>query len=138
MFKLDLDRVRANVGKAATADLLERVTVYRDGMEPAALDLIETELRRRGVSYQKQAEFGEAHEKGVVAIETRMKRAFADVKPLRSQCCHDNCHQARNRHLRDTGCVRSPCHRGQDECPSQRIVLKYYLPDAPQVDVHKP
>jgi hypothetical protein len=77
MFKLDLDRVRANVGKAATADLLERVTVYRDGMEPAALDLIETELRRRGVSYQKQAEFGEAHEKGVLRGR--------DGSPLR--CC---------------------------------------------------
>jgi hypothetical protein len=66
MFKLDLDRVRANVAKATTADLLERATVYRDGMEPAALDLIETELRRRGVSYHKQAEFGQVHDKAVM------------------------------------------------------------------------
>jgi hypothetical protein len=66
MFKLDLDRVRANVAKAMTADLLERATVYRDGMEPAALDLIETELRRRGVSYQQQAEYGEVQEKTVL------------------------------------------------------------------------
>ncbi len=63
MFKLDLNRVRTNVAKATTADLLERVTVAREGMEPAALDIIETELRRRGVSFQEQAAFGEAQEK---------------------------------------------------------------------------
>src|SRR6516164_2713100 len=79
MFKLDLDRVRANVAKATTADLLERATVYRDGMEPAALDLIETELRRRCVSYQKQAEFGDAHEKVVLRA--------SDDSPVRCWLC---------------------------------------------------
>jgi len=49
MMRLDLDRVRDNAAKATTADLLDRVTVYRSGMEPAALDVIEAELSRRGV-----------------------------------------------------------------------------------------
>jgi hypothetical protein len=45
----DLDRVRDNAAKAMTDDLLDRVTVYRSGMEPEALEVIETELARRGV-----------------------------------------------------------------------------------------
>jgi hypothetical protein len=48
--QLDLERVRHNVAQATTEDLLDRVTVYRAGMEPDALAIIETELRRRGVS----------------------------------------------------------------------------------------
>jgi hypothetical protein len=42
-------RVRDNVANATTKDLLDRVTVYRSGMEPEALDLIEAELRQRGL-----------------------------------------------------------------------------------------
>lgn len=48
--RLDLDRVRQNARQADTEDLLDRVTVYRADMEPAALDLIEDELRTRGVT----------------------------------------------------------------------------------------
>jgi hypothetical protein len=47
--ELNLERVQANVRKADTEDLLDRATVYRDGMEPAALELIDAELRARGV-----------------------------------------------------------------------------------------
>ncbi len=47
---LDLDRVRENVRSATTEDLLDRLTYYAAGMEPEALDLIERELRRRGVT----------------------------------------------------------------------------------------
>lgn len=43
------DRVRANVRQATTEDLLDRVTVYRQGMEDEALVIIEDELRSRGV-----------------------------------------------------------------------------------------
>lgn len=50
MLSYDPDRVRANVRKADTEDLLDRVTVYRAGMEPDALYAIEEELRRRGVT----------------------------------------------------------------------------------------
>jgi hypothetical protein len=44
------ERVRSNVEKAATEDLLDRATVYRAGMEPAALEIIDAELRFRGVT----------------------------------------------------------------------------------------
>jgi hypothetical protein len=47
--RLDLERVRQNVRAATTEDLLDRITVYRAGMEPAAIEIIETELDRRGV-----------------------------------------------------------------------------------------
>jgi hypothetical protein len=50
MFPLNLDRVRQNVHQAATEDLLDRITVYRAGMEEAALDLIEEELQSRGIT----------------------------------------------------------------------------------------
>ena len=46
---LDLEKVRANVRAATTEDLLDRATVYRAGMEPEALDIIERELRERGI-----------------------------------------------------------------------------------------
>jgi hypothetical protein len=48
--KLDLERVRMNVQGASTEDLLERCTVFKDGMEPEALEIIEEELQRRGVN----------------------------------------------------------------------------------------
>ena len=44
------------VRAATTDELLDRVTVYRDGMEPAALDLMEGELDRRGVTRRQIAE----------------------------------------------------------------------------------
>ncbi len=47
--ELNLERVKANVKKADTEDLLDRATVYRNGMEPEALEIIEAELRSRGV-----------------------------------------------------------------------------------------
>src|SRR5437762_1835819 len=46
----DLERVRANARQATTEDLLDRVTVYRAGMEESALDIIEDELRARHIS----------------------------------------------------------------------------------------
>ena len=47
MFPLDLDRVRQNIRQATTEDLLDRMTVYRAGMEEEALELIADELRSR-------------------------------------------------------------------------------------------
>lgn len=46
---LNLDAVEANVVRAETEDLLDRATVYRNGMEPEALNLIDAELRARGI-----------------------------------------------------------------------------------------
>lgn len=54
--KLDLKRVAEFTRKADSEDLLDRVTVYRAGMEPAALDLMELELDRRGVTREEIAE----------------------------------------------------------------------------------
>jgi len=56
--EFDLQRVRANVRNASTEDLLDRATVYRAGLEPAALPVILEELRSRGVT----AEAVVAHE----------------------------------------------------------------------------
>jgi hypothetical protein len=57
--KLDLDRVRANAASAATEDLLDRVTVYRAGMAPEALGIIEEELLRRGVGPGEWVDHGD-------------------------------------------------------------------------------
>jgi hypothetical protein len=48
--EFNLRRVAEFIRGADTEELLDRVTVYREGMEPAALDLMEGELDRRGVS----------------------------------------------------------------------------------------
>jgi hypothetical protein len=49
MLKFDPQKCLLEVRRADSEDLLDRVTAYRDGMEPPAVDLIEGELRRRGV-----------------------------------------------------------------------------------------
>src|SRR5262245_9249462 len=46
----DLERVKRNIESAETTDLLDRITAYRQGMEPDAIAQIEDELRRRGVT----------------------------------------------------------------------------------------
>src|SRR6266446_1199042 len=77
---LDLERITANVRAAGTEDLLDRATVYREGMEPEALDLIEAELRSRGVG---QAEMG-AHwqKRGAAGV------AWPDGLPRKCWRCH--------------------------------------------------
>ncbi len=49
----DPERVRINARQATTEDLLDRVTVYRKGMEAEAVDIIEEELRDRGVEQEQ-------------------------------------------------------------------------------------
>lgn len=56
--QFEAERVWANVRQATTEDLLDRITVYRAGMEPAAIRIIEAELERRGVD----ADAIEAHD----------------------------------------------------------------------------
>jgi hypothetical protein len=53
--------ILANARAADTDDLLDRVTAYRDGMEPEAIDLIEMELRRRGVTADEIERHGEQY-----------------------------------------------------------------------------
>jgi hypothetical protein len=76
----DLERVRKNVGEATTEDLLDRVTAYRAGMEPDALEVIEEELRRRGVTAEE------------VAAHGRRRRAETNLLPdgtaARCSFCH--------------------------------------------------
>ena len=47
MLEFDPERVARNAQEATSEDLLDRITVYRDGMEAAAVEIIEAELRRR-------------------------------------------------------------------------------------------
>jgi hypothetical protein len=56
VMQFNIKRVAEYVRKADSEDLLDRVTIYRDGMEPAALDLMEMELDRRGVTRDDIAE----------------------------------------------------------------------------------
>lgn len=49
MLPFDADKTLRNARLATTEDLLDRVTAFRDGMEPEAVEIIEMELRRRGV-----------------------------------------------------------------------------------------
>src|SRR5262249_13193308 len=55
----DINRVRANARQATTEDLLDRMTVDRAGMEPAAVAVIEEELRQRGVTPEQVQAHGE-------------------------------------------------------------------------------
>ncbi len=50
MFELHRERIRENAQKASTEDLLDRVTVYRNGMEPEALAIIDEVLEGRGIT----------------------------------------------------------------------------------------
>jgi hypothetical protein len=50
MLKFDARKCLLEVRQADSEDLLDRVTAYRQGMKPQAVDLIEAELRRRGVT----------------------------------------------------------------------------------------
>lgn len=58
--QVPLREIARFVGTAETVDLLDRVTIYRDGMEPAALDLMEGELDRRGITRMEIAAHGAA------------------------------------------------------------------------------
>ncbi len=66
---LDLKTVAAFIRKAETEELLDRVTVYRDGMEPAAVDLMENELARRGYKPDAIAEHGRQRRETVLFHE---------------------------------------------------------------------
>jgi hypothetical protein len=60
----DPQRVRAKAQKSSTEDLMDRITVWRDELEPAAVEIIAAELLRRGL--------------GPEAIEAHRQRREAD------------------------------------------------------------
>ncbi len=67
--EFDLGRLMANVRAATTEDLLDRVTVYRAGLEPEALPVILEELRRRGVTPETIVEHEET--RGEVLVDSQ-------------------------------------------------------------------
>jgi hypothetical protein len=76
----DLKRVAAYIRGADTEDLLDRVTVYREGMEPAALDLMEMELDRRGITRDEIAEHDRERRESAIMLPdgTAMRCNFCD------------------------------------------------------------
>src|SRR5437016_694870 len=76
---IDNEKVQANISAATDEDLLDRVTVYREGMEPWALALAEAELRQRGIGLDEQ----ERHE-----AERRQALVFdATGLPVKCERC---------------------------------------------------
>ena len=66
--QFDPERVLVNVRQATTEDLLDRVTVYRSGMEPEALEIIEGELQDRGVYRDQIRAHAARREKEVIPL----------------------------------------------------------------------
>lgn len=66
--QFDRQRVEENVREATTADLLDRVTVYRAGMEPEALIIIEDELRARGVTNERISAHAEERRQEIIPL----------------------------------------------------------------------
>jgi hypothetical protein len=68
MFSFNPDRVWQNVRQATTEDLLDRITVYRQGMEPEAVEIIESELRSRDIRAQRIEEYARERGRDVIAL----------------------------------------------------------------------
>jgi len=80
MLGFDLKRVAEFIRRADTEELLDRVTVYREGMEPAALDLMEMELDRRGITREAMAEHDRARRETAIMLSdgTALRCNFCD------------------------------------------------------------
>jgi hypothetical protein len=78
--EFNLRRVAEFIRGADTEELLDRVTVYREGMEPAALDLMEGELDRRGVTREEIAEHDARHRANAIMLPdgTAMRCSFCN------------------------------------------------------------
>jgi hypothetical protein len=57
----NMDRIRENIQSASTEDLLDRVTAFRQGMEPEAVRIAERELANRGVTAEAIARHREGY-----------------------------------------------------------------------------
>jgi hypothetical protein len=108
------EKVWINVRKSTTQDLLNRVTVYRSGMEPEAVVIIEKELQSRGVSLDdidrytaRMREVVILHEDGTAAkcifcYEPAIAEAFGwhrlwgvvPLFPRRLRYCREHCPKA--------------------------------------------
>ena len=76
--QINLERVRKNARNSTTEDLLDRITVYRAGMEAAAIEIIETELDRRGVGEADIRRHGESRSGTIKAGEVAQRCSFCD------------------------------------------------------------
>jgi hypothetical protein len=78
--RFDLRQVAKFIRRADTEELLDRVTVYREGMEPAALDLMEGELDRRGVTREAIAEHDRLRRQTAIMLPdgTALRCSFCD------------------------------------------------------------
>ena len=76
----DLKRVAEYIRGADTEELLDRVTVYREGMEPAALDLMEGELDQRGVTREEIAAHDAKQRENAIMLSdgTAMRCSFCN------------------------------------------------------------
>jgi ATP-dependent helicase YprA (DUF1998 family) len=81
MLELNLERVRANARKATTEDLLDRVTVYRGGMEPAALEVIEAELIERGITVEQVRDHQEARRRALTRADGTVVKCSHCYRP---------------------------------------------------------
>jgi hypothetical protein len=68
MLPFNPDRIWQNVRQATTEDLLDRVTVYRPGMEPEAVEIVEAELRARGVREPEIEEYARERGRDVINL----------------------------------------------------------------------
>ncbi len=75
---VNLDRIRKNVRDSSTEDLLDRITVFRAGMEAAAVEIIETELHRRGIDEADIHRHGEARSHSIRIGEIAQRCSFCD------------------------------------------------------------
>ncbi len=107
---LDLQEVRDRAKKASNEDLLDRVTVYRTGMDPDAVEVLLQELHSRGVTDEQVRQHRESREREViwdqpglalrcsfcdrpaVRIAWRWHRLFGLVPlfPFRARCCRQH------------------------------------------------
>jgi hypothetical protein len=65
--RFDPERVLINARHATTDDLLDRVTVYRPGMEAEAIEIIEGELQDRGIYRDQIREHAEKRQREVIS-----------------------------------------------------------------------
>src|SRR5262245_36505581 len=79
--KFNAERVRRNVAEATTEDLLDRATVFRADMEPAALDIIEAELMCRDVSAEQIANHDAARRETAILEGKSARRCSFCFKP---------------------------------------------------------
>jgi hypothetical protein len=61
---MDPATIREDARRTSTENLLDRVTIYREEMENAAIGIIESELRQRGISDAEIAAHAAMREQG--------------------------------------------------------------------------